>query len=292
MTHKETYERFKTLRGQGKKYQEIAEALGKSYETVKSYCIKHDLKYTKEERKESNKTKFEPKDASYWKQKIKKHYGSNFELVSVGTLDENTERQITIRCVKCGTLKTVLSAALRKDHKGNCLQCLAKTRKEKKTDEALVIISEKYKKDVKEAKNRCNFEQIQFKYCSCGNITQNNRLLCSSCRSINEKKRKRKHYKKKDLRRRKALTGGDFTILLEDLYERDNGVCWLCGKNCDWSDYEIVDETFVAGNQYPSIDHVIPLAKGGTHTWDNVKLAHRICNSIKSDKLSPGLVKV
>lgn len=120
MTHKETYEKYKTLRGQGKTYQEIAEALGKSYETVKTYCIRHDLKYTKEERT-----------------------------------------------------------------------------------------------------------------------------------------------------------------------ERDNGVCWLCGKTCDWSNYEIVDGTFIAGNQYPSIDHVIPLAKGGTHTWDNVKLAHRICNSIKSDKLSP-----
>ena len=152
MTHKETYEKYKTLRCQGKTYQEIAEALGKSYETVKTYCIRHDLKYTKEERKESNKNKFKPQDTSYWKQKIKKHYGSDFELVSVGPLDENTERQITIRCVKCGTLKTVLSAALRKNHKGNCLQCLAKNRKEKKAEEALTIISEKYKKTLKRLK--------------------------------------------------------------------------------------------------------------------------------------------
>ena len=42
---------------------------------------------------------------------------------------------------------------------------------------------------------------------------------------------------------------------------------------------------FIAGNSYPSIDHIIPVSRGGTHTWDNVQLAHRYCNSIKSNKL-------
>ena len=39
---------------------------------------------------------------------------------------------------------------------------------------------------------------------------------------------------------------------------------------------------FIAGNMYPSIDHVIAVANGGTHEWSNVKLAHRICNSNKN----------
>jgi len=30
-----------------------------------------------------------------------------------------------------------------------------------------------------------------------------------------------------------------------------------------------------------SIDHIIPLSRGGTHEPDNVQLAHFICNSIK-----------
>ena len=39
---------------------------------------------------------------------------------------------------------------------------------------------------------------------------------------------------------------------------------------------------------YWSVDHIIPLAKGivngkGGHTWDNVQLAHRQCNSAKRD---------
>ncbi|MDT2396282.1 HNH endonuclease [Enterococcus avium] len=33
------------------------------------------------------------------------------------------------------------------------------------------------------------------------------------------------------------------------------------------------------------MDHVIPISKGGTHSWDNVRLAHRHCNAIKRDAL-------
>ena len=45
------------------------------------------------------------------------------------------------------------------------------------------------------------------------------------------------------------------------------------------------NNSFIAGNDYPSIDHIIPISKGGQHTWDNVQLAHMICNSIKNNKM-------
>jgi 5-methylcytosine-specific restriction endonuclease McrA len=32
-----------------------------------------------------------------------------------------------------------------------------------------------------------------------------------------------------------------------------------------------------------TLEHLIPLSKGGTHTWDNVGLAHAKCNFDKSD---------
>jgi 5-methylcytosine-specific restriction endonuclease McrA len=28
----------------------------------------------------------------------------------------------------------------------------------------------------------------------------------------------------------------------------------------------------------PEIDHLVPVSAGGSHTWDNVALAHRRCN--------------
>jgi 5-methylcytosine-specific restriction endonuclease McrA len=42
---------------------------------------------------------------------------------------------------------------------------------------------------------------------------------------------------------------------------------------------------FIAYGLYPSIDHIVPLAKGGNHTWNNVQLAHHYCNTLKRDKV-------
>lgn len=73
-------------------------------------------------------------------------------------------------------------------------------------------------------------------------------------------------------------------VSLPELYKRDGGICHICGLPCRYDDYTVVDDVFIAGNYYPSIDHVKPLAKGGEHSYKNVKLAHRICNTIKRDK--------
>lgn len=69
----------------------------------------------------------------------------------------------------------------------------------------------------------------------------------------------------------------DNDITLEALYRRDAGVCYLCGKLCDWDDRH----DNIVGANYPSIDHVIPIARGGLHSWGNVRLAHHGCNSAK-----------
>ena len=69
----------------------------------------------------------------------------------------------------------------------------------------------------------------------------------------------------------------DITAL--SLFDRDGGVCWICGERCDLTDYTVKDGTIICGNKYPSIDHIIPICDGGEDSWDNVRLAHRICNS-------------
>lgn len=60
-----------------------------------------------------------------------------------------------------------------------------------------------------------------------------------------------------------------------EIYERDGWVCGICRLP--------VDE----GLKYPdmlsaSLDHVVPLARGGGHVRGNLQLAHFICNSRKS----------
>lgn len=114
----------------------------------------------------------------------------------------------------------------------------------------------------------------------CQSVTgYNSELYCSQrCQSrwLN-RTRSEKRYKRLMSRRH------DTDISLERLFKRDGGICYLCGRMCEWDDGAERDGTFIAGDCYPSVDHVIPVSKGGTHTWDNIKLAHRSCNLAKRD---------
>ena len=67
------------------------------------------------------------------------------------------------------------------------------------------------------------------------------------------------------------------TVSREKVFERDGGVCGICGQK--------IDLDFVAPHPLSlSLDHVIPLTKGGTHTYGNVQVAHYGCNSRKGNR--------
>ncbi len=57
------------------------------------------------------------------------------------------------------------------------------------------------------------------------------------------------------------------TRLISNYYTR---LCGICGKKIE-SQYEI--------------DHIIPLARNGTHMIDNLQLTHPVCNRTKSARL-------
>ena len=70
-------------------------------------------------------------------------------------------------------------------------------------------------------------------------------------------------------------------VTLKRLIKRDGLRCAICGGMCDLN-----DRSYGNGNGplYPSIDHIKPMSKQGGHTWDNVQIAHIICNARKSAK--------
>ena len=67
-------------------------------------------------------------------------------------------------------------------------------------------------------------------------------------------------------------------ITLKKLIKRDGLRCAICGEMCNPNDHEWTKHF---GPTSPTIDHIIPMAKGGGHIWDNVQVAHAICNSTK-----------
>lgn len=105
----------------------------------------------------------------------------------------------------------------------------------------------------------------------CGEIFQAKTLGTQFC----PKCRRKRHNRRKD-KRLKRCSVVDHSINLMRLYMRDHGVCQICGK-------PLTMEGDTNSPDYPSIDHIIPISKGGDHTWENVQLACRRCNTIKRD---------
>jgi 5-methylcytosine-specific restriction endonuclease McrA len=64
-------------------------------------------------------------------------------------------------------------------------------------------------------------------------------------------------------------------VSYDAVYARDAGICYLC--------------TEPVTQRAAHFDHVIPLSRGGTHTFDNIKVTHPSCNVRKGAKLvQPG----
>ncbi len=62
-----------------------------------------------------------------------------------------------------------------------------------------------------------------------------------------------------------------------DIHVRDGWTCQLC--------HEPIDRAIVWPHpKSPSIDHIVPLSRGGTHALSNVQSAHLGCNSSKRDR--------
>jgi 5-methylcytosine-specific restriction endonuclease McrA len=87
------------------------------------------------------------------------------------------------------------------------------------------------------------------------------------------------HYRRRQKNYGKAINY-DESVTLKQVRIKYKNICQICGKP--------IDATAIENGHikrlYPTIDHIIPLSKGGTHTWDNVQLAHMMCNSGKRDK--------
>lgn len=70
--------------------------------------------------------------------------------------------------------------------------------------------------------------------------------------------------------RKKYATIGD--VSYERVLERDGRFCYVCEQD-------------ILPHHKLEFDHVIPLFRGGSHSEDNVKVVHALCNRRKADKL-------
>ena len=81
-------------------------------------------------------------------------------------------------------------------------------------------------------------------------------------------------------RKRRAVEAAAFVehVELPVLLERAGWVCGICGE-------DIPKSATFPDVLSPSLDHVIPLSRGGKHEYANAQAAHYGCNSAKQDKV-------
>lgn len=85
------------------------------------------------------------------------------------------------------------------------------------------------------------------------------------------RRNRRFFYDRHTMLKRRTDNGTVNSLSISDLLKKQNYLCAICGK---------VMETYYDR----SIDHILPLSKGGRHTINNIQITHRHCNVIKGDR--------
>lgn len=272
------------LRKQGKCSVEIAEALGKPVKAVYQCATSIGLPFTDEEKRQSKllghikqaNTLCGGEEARIERQRQyieENHPGWSYVSGFVAS-----DGFMQLLHSSCGNVIEKSAVTVRHNH--GLLVCPFCEEKKKEEREA-----ERRQEELEREKRFWSQEftqtTIAFRVCpECG--TPHVKTWTKYCSRACARKVANRRADKR-VRKIKNRDGG---ISLRKLYKRDNGKCWLCGGECDYLDFKRDAEgNFIVGSKYPSIDHVYPLSKGGAHRWDNVKLAHHYCNTLKRDKV-------
>lgn len=187
--------------------------------------------------------------------------------------------EIYIQCAICGEI-----VATRNKSQKTCLNLECKEKYKK------VRHAERNKRNSENAKERAKQKRqlyrlahtIEKECAECGTLfyclDTENKCTCSSKCS--------RRYASKKAEKRIPKEQRIDKITLKRLFKRDNGNCYLCGKKCNWDDWNFSKKgNKYPGDEYPVIEHVIPISRGGLNAWDNVRLAHWKCNLEKADKI-------
>lgn len=258
----------------------IAKELNVSRDKVKSILRKNNIK---------TNHKVCTVDVNDYAKRFNQFYEGKFLFVGEY---KNKDAPIKIKCVKCGVIEIRNASSLRNKSNIECDYCnkLERISKEnfntnrKNLINVLKKVSRLKEKEQKELQKQLDYQNSlkEYECIYCGNKFMSDRYkkYCS-----NKCSKKSNEYHKTARRREMIKSNGhyDWSISIPKLIKRDK-VCKLCGKAIDITDIKEAKGTKIAGDNYPSIDHIIPVSKGGTHTWDNVQLAHRGCNTIKNNK--------
>ena len=286
----------------GKEQKEIVETTGQTYCVVR-YWLKKKGIFNPERRQHGNGNGFNEYN------KVKEQEAESrlaFLLLEKGFFylgKAEKTRFVRMSCLTCGGTFERYNDRHFRESAIECPICTAKAKEQKKRERQTVrdnrTIKELEKVFIKELDRM--IIQNEPHYCKeCGKkftfkeyaeeygfdpLFANGIEYCSKkCKrkALNKDHDKGEHIK----RARKHGCEWERGITLKRLIKRDGLKCALCGGMCDLNDKSYGNGS---GPNYPSIDHIKPISKGGSHTWENIQVAHIECNWRKSNKTFLGL---
>ncbi len=69
----------------------------------------------------------------------------------------------------------------------------------------------------------------------------------------------------------------------KEIYDRDKGICQLCGRETRFF-RSAFDSPTDEGPRAGSVDHIVPVSKGGTNDPSNLRWACRSCNCARGNR--------
>ena len=240
----------------------------------KLYCSKACQVANNRKRQGTDALRVTPESEAHAAEQVAKHEG--WEYVGGYT---GSDGWVNIRHLECGAVVRKSMVTVRQGNRLSCPECARRKKEE------LERAKEAKKEDRIERKMaRFSGETRAFKVCIiCGQLFVGGRKYCSPECSRKHANRLASQKKDKRIKPEKKVVNN---IDLHKLFVRDKGICQICGGLCDWNDIEDFGTYKVVGGKYPSRDHIVPIAKGGEHSWENIQLAHFSCNTRKRDRLA------
>ena len=280
MTRTESRQRWAECReykAEGHTSKEVAEHFDISMESAKRICrgVNPQHSNTNQHSKTTEKEK-----RAY----VESFLPIGFSYVC-GYID--SDHKVTIRCKVCGLEFERSMVSIRHGQNTICPICdvavlAEKKQREQKQKEKNRIERQNQARErliQKEAERQAKTRTVECIICGKEFSTVKTKVKCCSP-ECSKKYASRIASRRKDDRitKDKRIDRG---INARKLYDRDGGICWICGGQCDLNDFITRDNIIICGDNYPSVDHIVPVCEGGEDSWENVRLAHRRCNSLR-----------
>lgn len=182
-------------------------------------------------------------------------------------------------CKTCGASKTAehfyisrVHAGGRRPHCKACMKIAYRANPQPTRDRASAWYADN--REIAMARNKLRHKANRSQRLAARRAARNDRVRANekAWRLNNRDKIRTNDAYQRSKRRAAKRSGPHEHIDPTEIGRRDQWRCHLCGRRVRRADF--------------TLDHLIPLSKGGTHTRDNVATAHRRCNSSKGNRFS------